>query len=173
MTKITKLYGEAEIAERVIALAGEVAAVLPADFLMVGLLKGSFVFVADLIRALDRLGCRPRVEFMRLSSYGSGKQSSGEVHLIGDVPTDVAGRAILLVDDIVDSGRSISYARTLLLERGAAQIWTCALLDKPSRREIDVPSDFVGFTIPDLFVVGYGIDYAEGYRHLSYIGTVD
>lgn len=167
------LYDKAAIDERVRALAGEIAGALPAEFVIVGLLKGSFVFVADLVRALHAEGALPRVEFIRLSSYGMGRKSAGEVHLIGDVPTDVAGKTILLVDDIVDTGRSIAYARAMLEQREAADIRTCALLDKPSRREVDVRMDFTGFEVPDVFVAGYGIDFAENYRQLPFIATVE
>ncbi len=173
MTEVTKLYGEDEIARRVRELAAELAAVLEGEFTVAAVLKGSFVFAADLIRALDREGLGPRVEFLRLSSYGQAKQSSGEVRLIGDAPEDFAGRKVLLLDDIVDTGRSLAHARELILARGASQVLTVALLDKPSRREVEIAADFVGFTIEDLFVVGYGIDYAEDFRHLPYIGTVD
>ena len=173
MTRITRLYDEAEIEARVRALATDIIRALPDDFVVVGLLKGSFVFVADLVRELSRAGRGAQVEFLRVSSYGKGKESSGTVQIIGGLPDDVAGRPVLLVDDIVDTGRSIDYARNLLAEGGAARIWTCALLDKPSRREIDLRADFVGFEIPDLFVVGYGIDFAEDYRHLPFIGAVE
>ena len=108
-----------------------------------------------------------------VSSYGLAKESSGAVRLIGELPAEVAGRPVLLVDDIVDTGRSLAYARDQLLEAGASKIWTCTLLDKPSRRELPLAVDFVGFVIEDVFVVGYGIDFAEQYRHLPYIGVVD
>ncbi|MHA1536910.1 MAG: hypoxanthine phosphoribosyltransferase [Alphaproteobacteria bacterium] len=174
MNRITKtLFDEAQIAERVEALAGEIARKLTGEFVIVGLLKGCFVFVADLARALSRQGAEPRIEFMRLSSYGLEKQSAGEVHLLGDIPTDIAGRDILLVDDIVDTGRSIAYAKALLEQREVGTLLTCALIDKPSRREVDVAADFVGFAIEDLFIAGYGIDYAERYRHLPSIGVAD
>ncbi len=173
VASVTRLFDETEIARRVEELAREIAAALSGDFIVVGLLKGSFVFVADLIRALDRNGLAPRVEFIRLSSYGHARESSGEVRLVGDVPADIAGRQVVMVDDIADTGRSLAFARTLLEERGAARVWTCALVDKPSRREIDFSADFIGFTIDDVFVVGYGIDYAEDYRHLPYIGVID
>ncbi|MCP4328638.1 MAG: hypoxanthine phosphoribosyltransferase [Alphaproteobacteria bacterium] len=173
MTAITTLFDEAKIAERVDALAHEVAAALPGDFVVVGLLKGSFMFLADLARALHRAGASPRIEFMRLSSYGMAKESAGEVHLLGDIPTELAGRNVLLVDDIVDTGRSIAYARALMEQRDVTRVWTCALLDKPSRREVEVAADFVGFEIDDLFVAGYGIDYAEKYRYLPFIGVVE
>jgi hypoxanthine phosphoribosyltransferase len=173
MERIRTLIGEAEIAARVAKLAAQIAQRIPDDFVIVGLLKGAAVFVADLVRALYRAGVRPEIEFMRLSSYGFAKESSGEVHLLGDIPTNLAGRRVLLVDDIVDTGRSIAYAAALLRQRGIGELRTCALLDKPQRREIMVEVDFVGFLIDDVFVAGYGIDYAEKYRYLPYIGIVE
>jgi len=172
MSKTTPLFDEAAIARRVDALAGDIAARLPSGFLIVGLLKGSFIFVADLLRALHRQGAAPQVEFMRLSSYGLGTASAGEVHLLGDIPGDVAERTVLLVDDIVDTGHSLAYAMALLQRRGVTRITTCALIDKPSRRKVPVPVDFIGFSIGDLFVAGYGIDYAERFRELPYIVAV-
>ena len=171
--KIKPLYSEAEIAARVRDLAGEITARIQGNFVVVGLLKGSFVFVADLMRALDAADAKPRVEFMRLSSYGLGKESAGEVHLIGDIPTDIAGQQVLLVDDIVDTGRSIAYAIALMKQREVGRLWTCALVDKPSRREVEAEADFVGFTVGNVFIAGYGIDYAEQYRHLPFIGSVE
>jgi hypoxanthine phosphoribosyltransferase len=173
MDGLRVLFSAAEIAARVAALAGVIAQRLPADFVMVGLLKGACVFVADLARALDRAGSRPEIEFIRLSSYGLAKESSGAVRLLGDVPAGLAGRPVLLVDDLVDTGRSIAYAATQLRQRDISNLWTCALLDKPQRREVEVALDFVGFTIDDVFVVGYGTDYAEKYRHLPYMGVIE
>ena len=155
------LFSAAEIAARVDALAAEIARTIPAGFVMVGLLKGAVVFVADLARALDRAGARPEIEFMRVASYGLGKESGGVVQLVGDVPAGLAGRPVLLVDDIVDTGRSIAYAAGELRQSGVGGLWTCALLDKPQRREVQVTIDFIGFSIGDVFVVGYGTDYAE------------
>ena len=166
------LFSTDQIAARVDALAAEITSMLPNDFVMVGLLKGAAVFVADLARALDRAGARPEIEFMRLSSYGLAKESTGAVQLLGEIPAGLPGRPVLLVDDIVDTGRSIAFAAAQLRQRGTGNLWTCALLDKPQRREVDVALDFVGFTIDDLFVVGYGTDYAEKYRHLPYIGAM-
>jgi hypoxanthine phosphoribosyltransferase len=167
------LFSAVEIAARVDALAAEIACTMPADFVMVGVLKGATVFVADLVRALDRAGARPEIEFVRLSSYGLAKESSGAVRLLGDIPADLAGRPVLLVDDIVDTGRSIAYAAAQLHRRGIGHLWICALLDKPQRREIEVAIDFVGFSIGDVFVAGYGTDYAEKYRHLPYIAALE
>jgi hypoxanthine phosphoribosyltransferase len=172
MAEVDRLFDEAEIAARVTALADAITAAVGSDLVVVGVLKGSFVFLADLVRALSRAGALPRVEFMRLASYGQSMQSSGEVLLLGDAPRDFAGKPVLLVDDIVDTGLSMDYGRRLLTERNAARVWTCALLDKPSRRKVEGAVDFIGFEIPDVFVVGYGIDYAEQYRHLPYIGKV-
>ncbi len=170
---VTRLFDEAAIARRVDELARAVVAAIGPDFVLVGVLKGSFVFMADLVRALDRAGAAPRVEFMRLASYGQRKESSGEVMLLGDAPRDFEGRPVLLVDDIVDTGLSLSFGKDLLAQRNASRVWTCALLDKPSRRKVASELDFIGFEIPDVFVVGYGIDYAEQYRHLPCIGAVE
>lgn len=171
--RVTPLFDADTLAARVEAMAGEIAAAMPGDVTVVALLKGSFVFAADLVRALGRAGLEPRVEFMRLSSYGSGKESSGSVVLIGPMPDNLEGRRVLVVDDIADSGRTLSYVRQLLADAGAAEVRICALLDKPSRRVIPVPVEFIGFSIEDVFVVGYGIDYAEGYRHLPFVGAVE
>ncbi len=173
MTTLRTLFEEADIAGRVDDLAEEVAKTFPRDFTMVGLLKGSFVFVADLARAMDRIGYAPRIEFVKLSSYGDGRDSPGTVRLEGNIPASVAGRAVLLVDDIVDTGNTLSLARKLLLEQGAERVTTCVLLDKPSRRQVDINANLVGFTVPDVFIVGYGFDYGEKYRHLPYLATID
>ena len=172
-TELTTLFDEGQISMRVDELARAAASRLPDDFVVVGLLVGSFVFVADLVRALYRIGSNPSVEFMRLNSYGTGQKSSGTVRLAGDFELDLSGRSVLLVDDIADSGRTLLYARDLLRDRQASNILTCALVDKPSRREVPIEVDFVGFTIPDVFIVGYGIDYAHRYRHLPFIAKID
>lgn len=161
------------IARRVDEIAAEVARALPQRFWAVAVLKGGFIFLADLVRALERHGRAPRIEFMRLASYGAGTESSGAPRLMGDVPVAVAGQPVLLVDDIVDTGRSLVRAVELLEGAGAAHLWTCVLVDKPSRRQVAVEADFTGFTVTDRFVVGYGIDHAEDYRHLPYIGAID
>lgn len=170
---VRPLFDAATIARRVDELAAAIAASLPAEVTLVGLLKGAFVFTADLVRALDRAGMRPQVEFLQVSSYGLGTESSGTVKVIGEMPGSIGGRPVLLVDDIQDTGRTLLFTRDLLLRHGAARVWTCALLDKPARRVVDIQPDFVGFEIPDLFVVGYGIDRAERYRHLPWIGAVE
>jgi hypoxanthine phosphoribosyltransferase len=174
MTTVTLLFDAEQIAQRVDELAREIRQKVGSrDLALVGILKGSFMFMADLSRALERAGARPQVEFMRLASYGQKKESSGEVMLLADAPRDFESRPVVVVDDIVDTGLSMDYGKQLLSARNAGAVYTCALLDKPSRRNVDIAVDFVGFTIPDVFVVGYGIDYAEQYRYLPYIGKVD
>ncbi len=166
------LFSAAAVATRIDELAAEIAHEVPKDVMILGLLKGCFVFVADLVRALDRHEVSPAIEFIQLSSYGQGKESSRTIRIKSEVPASFEGRDVLLVDDIQDTARTLVFARDLLIEQGARKVWSCVLLDKPSRRQIDFEADFVGFRIPDVFVVGYGIDYAEKYRHLPYIGSV-
>lgn len=173
----TQLFSEQQIVKRVNELALEIAAAMDLDSMkgeltVIGILLGSFMFVADLLRALDRAGQKPLVDFIRLGSYGAGKESSGEVKLIGDPPKDIKGQNILLVDDIVDTGLSMVYARDLLAGLGAAKIMTCALIDKHGRRRVGFSPDFTGFLAGGAFLVGYGVDHAGQYRHLPYIGVI-
>ncbi|MEX2453754.1 MAG: hypoxanthine phosphoribosyltransferase [Rhodospirillaceae bacterium] len=170
--EIDVLFDAAEIAARVDETAREIAGRLPDDLLVVVVLKGSFIFAADLLRALDRAGKRPRVDFITLSSYGTATRSSGTVSLTRDISEDVRGRAVLLVDDILDSGRTLAFAADLMAARGAASVHTCVLLDKNGRREVEIEADFAGFPVNDLFVVGYGIDFAHRFRSLPFIGIV-
>ena len=170
---VEPLYSTRVIAERVEALAGEIAAAMPGEIMVVAILKGGFVFAADLIRALHGAGMHPRVDFMTLSSYGEGTESMGSVTIARDLSDDVRGRHVLIVDDILESGRTVAAAKALLLERGADVVKVCMLLDKPANRKVACEADFVGFTVPDRFVVGYGLDYAHYYRDLPYIGTID
>lgn len=154
-------------------MAAEIRAHLGEDFMLVALLKGSFVFAADLVRALHLVGCHPQIDFMTLSSYGNNKTSSGSVQVERDLSDEVAGKQIVLVDDILESGRTLNYARGVLEERGAASTHIAVLLEKPGKRVLELSADFVGFTIPDRFVVGYGLDYANYYRELPFIGALD
>ena len=167
------LFDSAAIAARNAELAAEIAGVMPTEFIAVGVLKGSFIFLADLARALDTAGVRPEIEFMRLSSYGRARESAGSVRLLGEPAADLGGRDVLLVDDIADTGVSLTYASKFLLARGAASVRTCVLLDKPVRRRVTFAPDFVGFTVQNEFVVGYGLDDAERYRHLPYLAVID
>lgn len=154
-------------------MAEEIREALGDEFMLVALLKGSFVFAADLVRALHLKGCRPQIDFMTLSSYGNNKTSSGDVRVERDLSDEVAGKKILLVDDILESGRTLNYALGVLKDRGAATAQIAVLLEKPGKRAIELSANFVGFTIPDRFVVGYGLDYANYYRELPFIGALD
>ena len=139
------------------------------DLLLICVLKGAFVFLADLSRQINR---PHHVDFMGISSYGASTQSSGAVRIVMDLKQDIGGRDVLIVEDIIDSGRTLDYLLRSLNARSPASLRICTLLTKPSRREIDVPIDYVGFEIPDEFVVGYGLDFGEVYRNLPYIAIL-
>ncbi|WP_130834041.1 hypoxanthine phosphoribosyltransferase [[Erwinia] mediterraneensis] len=139
------------------------------EMVLVGLLRGSFMFMADLCRTID---VPHEVDFMTASSYGSGMSSTRDVKILKDLDEDIRGKDVLIVEDIIDSGNTLSKVREILQLRQPKSLAICTLLDKPERREVDVTVEYVGFTIPDEFVVGYGIDYAQRYRHLPYIGKV-
>ena len=139
------------------------------DLLIVGILNGAIVFVTDLMRQIDR---QINIDFMSVSSYGSGTTSSGNIHVAKDLNSDIAGRNVLIVEDILDSGNTLYYLRDVLKARKPASIRICTLLDKPERRAKPITADYVGFSIPDAFVVGYGLDYAQKYRNLDYVGVV-
>jgi hypoxanthine phosphoribosyltransferase len=170
--RIGVLFSEDIIANRVQTLAEAIAERQPTSLLVVPILKGSFVFAADLIRAMHRAGLSPEVDFMILSSYRAAVRSSGQVQVLRDIETDVRGRDILLVDDILESGRTIAFAKDLLAARGAKAIYTAVLLHKPGHLAANVTADFEGFKCPDKFVVGYGMDMAHQFRELPYIGHV-
>ncbi|MFT5438480.1 MAG: hypoxanthine phosphoribosyltransferase [Alphaproteobacteria bacterium] len=169
---IDVLFTAEQIAGRVEELAGEIVAQIDGDLLVVVILKGSFVFAADLIRALDRNGVPARVDFITLSSYQEGTESSGRVVLAHDLSEDVKGQDVLIVDDILESGRTLDFACSAMADRGAASVRTCLLLDKPARRKVPIEADFVGFSIAPEFVVGYGLDLAHRFRGLPFIGLV-
>ena len=169
---VEMLFTRRRIAARVRRLAREIATDLGPDFLMVVVLKGAFVFAADLARALHAEGARPRLGFLVLSSYGAGTCSAGSIHVLGEMLDDVAGRGVLVIDDILDTGLTLAHARDRLLAHGAAGVRTCVLVDKPARREIPIEADYVGFDVGERFVVGYGIDHAERYRELPYLGVL-
>lgn len=171
--KVSVLVDAPAIAARVDALAGEVAARLGPDILAVAILKGSFMFAADLLRALHRAGVAVEVDFMMMSSYGAGTRSSGQVTIQRDVSSLVAGRRVLLIDDILESGRTLAFAKDLMVARGAQDVSLCVLLDKPGHRAVALEAEFVGFPCPDRFVVGYGMDVAHCLRELPYIGAVE
>ena len=141
------------------------------DLLVISVLKGSFIFAADLIRAMHDVGLEPEVEFIFISSYGAGT-TSGEVRVLRDIDNDVAGRDVLLVDDILESGKTLAFTRKLMLDRGAKSCSIAVLLDKRMRRQVEMDADFVGFDCPDHFVVGYGMDVAHAFRELPFVGVV-
>ncbi|HNV04463.1 MAG TPA: hypoxanthine phosphoribosyltransferase [Vicinamibacterales bacterium] len=136
----------------------------------VSVLKGAFVFLGDLVRSMDR---GVSLDFMAVSSYGKSVNSSGEVRLLKDLDSGLEGRNVIIVEDIVDTGLTLAYLQEILRARGPKSLRTACLLSKPSRRKVDVKVDYIGFTIEDRFVVGYGLDYAEQYRHLPYLAVLD
>jgi hypoxanthine phosphoribosyltransferase len=171
-SKLQHLYSENDIQKRLQQMSLEIVNSLGTEFLVVGILKGSFIFIADLVRALHFSGAAPQVDFITISSYGSGKESSGNLQLGRSLSDDVRGKKILLCDDILESGRTIAFTKNMLLEQGAHSVHVAVLLDKPMKRKIDIEADFVGFEIEDFFVVGYGLDYAGYYRELPFIGKL-
>jgi hypoxanthine phosphoribosyltransferase len=170
--RVRVLFDEASIAARNEEMARDVAALGPANLLVVAVLKGSFMFAADLIRALHRAGLTPQVEFVHLSSYLDGTVSRGNVAILRDIESDVHGRDVLLIDDILESGRTLAFAKDLIMARGAKRVYTAVLLEKPGKRAVEIRADFTGFTCPDVFVVGYGMDVAHSYRQLPFVGVV-
>ncbi len=165
------LISEAEIQERIANLAAEMNALYSdADRpMLICILKGAFMFLADLTRHLT---FRHELDFMEISSYGRGTTSSGAVRILLDLATDVQGRHVIIVEDIVDTGNTLTYILRNFAARKPASIRVATLLSKPSRRQIEVPVDFVGFEVPDEFVIGYGLDFAEQYRNLPFIGVL-
>lgn len=169
--KIEVLFTAEAIARRNRELAEEIALGDLRDILVISILKGSFVFAADLIRALHGAGLAPEVEFISVSSYGAGTQA-GELRLLRDVDSDVAGRDVLLVDDILESGNTLKFTRDLMVSRGARKVAIVALLDKTTKRKAQIAADHVGFVCPDKFVVGYGMDVGHAFRELPFVGVV-
>jgi hypoxanthine phosphoribosyltransferase len=165
------LIDEERLRSRVAELGDEVSADYAGrDLLLIGVLKGAVFFMADLMRHLT-VTCE--VDFMAISSYGAATDSSGVVRILKDLDINIAGRDVLVVEDIIDSGLTLSYLMRNLEAREPASLEICALLTKPERREIDVPVRYVGFEIPNRFVIGYGLDFAERYRNLPYVGVLD
>lgn len=164
------LLSEEELQKKV----NELGAQISADYagkrlLMVSVLKGSVIFMADLMRAVT---IPAEIDFMSVSSYGSSSKTSGVVKIVKDLDINLEGYDLLIVEDILDSGLTLSYIKNMLLERKPNSIRICTLLDKPERRRADIRADYFGFEVPDEFVVGYGLDYAEKYRNLPYIGVL-
>ncbi|QLK87962.1 hypoxanthine phosphoribosyltransferase [Arsenophonus endosymbiont of Aphis craccivora] len=166
------MISEADVKQRIDEMAKEIVKhykSLQDELVLVGLLKGSFIFMADLCRKID---IPHEVDFMTVSSYGNGMTSTRDVQIIKDLDEDIRGKHVLIVEDIIDSGNTLKKVREILELRGPKSVAICTLLDKPSRREVEVPVEWTGYSIQDEFVVGYGIDYAQQYRHLPYIGHV-
>lgn len=168
---IDEMISAKAIAARVEALAKEISAYYAGTdkLVVVGLLRGSFIFIADLVRELD---LPVEVDFLEVSSYGNSTESSREVRILKDLRGEIEGRDVLVVEDIVDTGYTLKHVLEILATRHPKRIEVCALLDKPSRRETNVKARWIGFEIPDKFVVGYGIDYAQRNRNLDHIGAV-
>lgn len=171
--RISVLYPAEEIGKRVRTLADEIATAMGREPLVVPILKGSFIFAADLLRALHEAGAEPDMDFIGLSSYGAGTLSLGEVRIVRDTEAEIAGRDVLIVDDILESGRTLAFAADLMAARGARSVRSCVLLRKPGKLAVDFTADFVGFDCPDRFVVGYGMDIAHAWRQLPFVGFVE
>jgi hypoxanthine phosphoribosyltransferase len=170
--KIKQLYSAEQLAARIRELGVEIARDYgERELVLVGVLKGSFCFLADLARAIP--STQVRVEFLGLASYGDETRSSGVVQITSDLTKPVDGQHVLVVEDIVDTGLTMDYLMDNLRTRHPASVKLCALLHKPSRQKKEIKIDYLGFTIPDLFVVGYGLDYAQRFRNLPYIGVLE
>lgn len=164
------LFEEEQIQARVRELGAEITRDYEGkDLLVVGILKGAIVFLADLLRSID---LKVKLDFMAVSSYGDAMESSGVVRILKDLEQSLEGKNVLIVEDIVDSGLTLNYLVQNLKSRRPASLKVCTFLDKPERRQVEVQVDYKGFSIPDKFVVGYGLDYAERYRNLPYIGIL-
>ncbi len=167
------LLDEATIQQRVQELADRISAdyagIRNEDFILVGVLKGSFIFLADLTR---RLNVPHRVDFIALSTYADSAETTGSVRLIMDTRADLSGRHILIVEDILDTGYTLHYLQRIFKARNPASLRTCVLLSKPERRKVEVAVDYLGFEIPDVWVVGYGLDYSDRFRTLPYIAAL-
>jgi hypoxanthine phosphoribosyltransferase len=167
----TVLFSETQIAERVQALGRQIADDYRdrGNLLLIGVLRGVAVFFGDMMRAID---LPMDIDFMSISSYGSSTRSSGVVRILKDLDENITGRHVIILEDIIDTGLTLSYLVRLLQERRPASLEICTLLDKPSRRLIEVPVKYTGFTIPDQFVVGYGLDYDQKFRNLPFVGVL-
>jgi len=163
------LLSEAQIQKRVGEMALEIRKDFPDDLHVIAVLKGAFIFLSDLVRHIPG---HVSLDFMALSSYAKGTTSSGEVRMLKDLETPLDGRNVVIVEDIVDTGLTLTYLQAILRKRNPKSLRTACLLSKPSRRQVDVQVEYVGFSIDDKFVVGYGLDYAEQYRNLPHIGVI-
>jgi len=164
------LLTEDQIQARVAELGGQLdAAYTGLEPVLISVLKGSIVFLADLVRSME---LPLSIDIMEVSSYGAATETSGQVRILKDLSNPIEGRHVIVVEDIIDTGLTLNYLLRYLREKGPASLRICCLLDKPARRLTEIPIDYVGFTIPDRFVVGYGLDYGERYRNLPYVGVL-
>jgi hypoxanthine phosphoribosyltransferase len=164
------LISAEQLQTRVAEMAAQIRAEYPDNLHIIAVLKGAFVFMSDLVRHMDG---SVSMDFMAVSSYAKGTTSSGEVRVLKDLDTSLDGKDVLIVEDIVDTGLTLTYLQEILRARNPRTLRTACLLSKPSRRKVDVKVEYIGFTIDDHFVVGYGLDYAEQYRNLPYIGLIE
>ena len=164
------LLSAEQIQKRVTELAAQIRRDFPGDLHLIAVLKGAFIFLSDLVRNMDG---HVSLDFMAVSSYAKGTTSSGEVRLLKDLDTTLDGRNVIIVEDIVDTGLTLTYLQDILRARNPKSLRTACLLSKPSRRKVDVQVEYIGFSIDDRFVVGYGLDYAERYRNLPHIAVLD
>jgi hypoxanthine phosphoribosyltransferase len=164
------LLTERQIQDRVRELAAEIRRDFPGDLHLIAVLKGAFIFLSDLVR---HMAGQVSLDFLAVSSYAKGTSSSGQVRLLKDLDTTLDGRNVVIVEDIVDTGLTLTYLQDILRARGPKSLRTACLLSKPSRRQVDVKVEYIGFEIPDRFVVGYGLDFAEQYRNLPHIAVMD
>jgi hypoxanthine phosphoribosyltransferase len=169
---IETIFSADQIHDRLQSLAVEIATRRPENLLIIPILKGSFVFAADLLRALYAAGLALEVDFLTLSSYRKSRSSSGQVSILRDLDLDVQGRHVILIDDVLDSGRTLAFAKDLIAARGATRIETCVLLDKKAPRAVSIEADYCAFTCPNVYVVGYGMDVAHRYRELPFVGRL-
>jgi hypoxanthine phosphoribosyltransferase len=171
--RIEVIFSAEDIARRIGEIAGKLNAVGMQRPLVVAILKGSFVFAADLIRALHKTGMSPEVDFVTLSSYKSGTTSTGKVEILRDIEADVAGRDVIIIDDILESGRTLAFAKDLITARGARKVLTCVLLKKDVPRAVQISADYHVFDCPaGVFVIGYGMDAAHRFRELPFVGRL-
>ena len=170
-TEIDVIFSADEIKLRIEELAKQISAERLQNLLVVPVLKGSFIFAADLIRALHGAGISPEIDFMSLASY-RGTVSLGQVEIVRDINTSIESRDVLIIDDILESGHTLAFAKDLLSARGARRVMTCVLLEKPTRRAVEIEADFLAYRCPDVFVVGYGMDLDHRFRELPFVGRI-
>ncbi|WP_432454588.1 MULTISPECIES: hypoxanthine phosphoribosyltransferase [unclassified Agarivorans] len=169
--RVEEMISEQDIAQRVTAIGEQINAAYPTDrkLVLIGLLRGSCIFLSDLARKIDR---KLTFDFMTVSSYGSSMVSTRDVRVLKDLDDDIKGCDVIIVEDIIDTGNTLNKVKEMLSLREPNSVAICTLLDKPSRREVEVPVDWIGFSIPDEFVIGYGLDFDQYYRNLPYVGKV-